>query len=205
MDRRLVAAESGSVRRDLVHRGLQPQGNARRQLDQSLGCFGLPAHRKTQPAAMLGGRAQIPAGVTMALLELQRLAGNRAVTEFVANWTPGAVQRSKGGCPGPESCGCESCNSEQPAIEVQRQTTTPGVAQPSGPAPATERQPVAGTGPAPDLPEQSAVQVTAGNRSIGQLFQQTSEMSAGAGLLAVSSGFGPAWRVDGGKVVSLTA
>jgi len=26
-----------------------------------------------------------------------------------------------------------------------------------------------------------------------------------AGLLAVSSGFGPAWRVDGGKIVSLTA
>jgi len=25
------------------------------------------------------------------------------------------------------------------------------------------------------------------------------------GLLAVSSGFGPAWRVDGGKIVSLTA
>ena len=24
-------------------------------------------------------------------------------------------------------------------------------------------------------------------------------------LLAVSSGFGPAWRVDGGKIVSLTA
>ena len=27
----------------------------------------------------------------------------------------------------------------------------------------------------------------------------------GVGLLAVSSGFGPAWRVDGGKIVSLTA
>jgi len=26
-----------------------------------------------------------------------------------------------------------------------------------------------------------------------------------AGLLAVSSGFGPAWRVDGGKIVSLAA
>jgi len=25
------------------------------------------------------------------------------------------------------------------------------------------------------------------------------------GLLAGSSGFGPAWRVDGGKIVSLTA
>ena len=28
---------------------------------------------------------------------------------------------------------------------------------------------------------------------------------ASLGLLAVSSGFGPAWRVDGGKIVSLTA
>jgi len=31
------------------------------------------------------------------------------------------------------------------------------------------------------------------------------EPLAFGGLLAVSSGFGPAWRVDGGKIVSLTA
>ena len=35
--------------------------------------------------------------------------------------------------------------------------------------------------------------------------QYASIVAATLGLLAVSSGFGPAWRVDGGKIVSLTA
>ena len=33
----------------------------------------------------------------------------------------------------------------------------------------------------------------------------TTSVGANGWLLAVSSGFGPAWRVDGGKIVSLTA
>jgi len=41
--------------------------------------------------------------------------------------------------------------------------------------------------------------------NLGTMLSELGRREEALGLLAVSSGFGPAWRVDGGKIVSLTA